>query len=149
MPFLAKVMHWIIRIATSLIVAGLLWHYRAVFSETTLHNAASAFAGIAATLLGFMVAALSILTAIINQRLLRNMQKTGHYRILLNELYYTGASYALVMIAALFNIFLAAPYVTYGMIVTVSVMTFSTMMMISVGIKFWRLLSNLNPEIKG
>lgn len=134
------------KIVFSFALAALLWHYRDVFPENTLHNSAGAFAGISATLLGFMVASLSILTAMINQRLIRNMQRSGHYKVLLKELYYTAASYGLVTILALFNIFLIEPYVTFGMIITISVMAFSTLMMVSVGTKFWKVLSNLHPD---
>ncbi len=65
-------MLWI-RIVISAAVAWLLWSHLEVFDDEALHNAASAFAGVAATMLGFMIAALSILTAVANQRLLRNM----------------------------------------------------------------------------
>lgn len=132
---------------TSFIVAVCLWRHRELFCEGTLHEAASAFAAIAATLLGFMIAALSILTSIVNQKLVRNMQKTGHYARLLSELYQTAACYALVMVVALFSIFLSTPYVIWGMTAAVFAMTFSTAMMISVGQKFWKVLLTLNPEI--
>jgi hypothetical protein len=120
-----------------------LWNYREVFPENTLRNSAAAFAGISATLLGFTVASLSILTAMLNHRLLKIMVQTGHYRNLLNELCYTAASYGFVTFLALINIFLIEPYVTIGMILTISVMIFSTLMMGSAGIKFWRVLSNI------
>lgn len=34
---------------------------------------------LSATLLGFLIAALSILSALVSRRLVMNMQKTGHY----------------------------------------------------------------------
>jgi hypothetical protein len=126
-----------------------MWLCSNFFTEEILHNAASAFAGVGATLLGFMVAALSILTAIGDQPLLQNMQKTGHYQNLLDELYITATSYAVVMITALFTIFLSGRYVILGMMFTVLAMSFSTLMMISVGKKFKIVLTHLHPRSKG
>jgi hypothetical protein len=132
----------IFKLLITLISAFALWNYRGVFPKDSLHNSAAAFAGISATLLGFTVAALSILTAMLNQRLLKIMVKTGHYGKLLNELCYTAVSFGLVTFLSLINIFLIEPYATIGMITTISVMIFSTLMMASAGLKFWKILSN-------
>lgn len=138
-------MLWI-RIAISAATAGLLWFHLYVFDEVALHNAASAFAGVSATMLGFMIAALSILTAIANQRLIRNMLKTGHYKTLLHELYHTSVAFAAGMVASLVSIFLASPYLNWSIAFTVFAISYSTLMLVSVGQKFWVVLGNLRPE---
>ncbi|WP_047552184.1 hypothetical protein [Methylotenera sp. G11] len=136
-------MLWI-RISISAIIAWLLWSHIDVYSVDALHNAATAFAGVTATMLGFMIAALSILAAVANQKLLRNMQKTGHYKKLLHELYHASAAYAAGMIASLTSIFLTSPYLSWGITVTIFAVAYSTAMIISVGHKFWVVLTNLH-----
>ena len=138
-------MLWI-RIGISAAIAWLLWSHIDTFSDDALHNASSAFAGVTATMLGFMIAALSILTAVANQKLLRNMQRTGHYKKLLHELYHTSAAYAAGMVASLTSIFLSAPYISWSMTLTIFAVTYSTLMIISVGHKFWVVLINLHPD---
>lgn len=57
-------------------------------------------AQISATMLGFLLAALAILASIAGMRLLRNMQRTGHYSILLSRLFIAYALFFLLMIEA-------------------------------------------------
>lgn len=138
-------MLWI-RIAISAAIAWLLWSHIGTFSDDALHSAAGALAGVTATMLGFVIAALSILTAVANQRLLRNMQKTGHYKKLLHELYHASAAYAGGMVASLASIFLSTPFVTWSMTVTIFAVSYSTLMIISVGQKFGVVLANVHPN---
>lgn len=137
-------MLWI-RSVISAAIAWLLWSHIDTYSVDALHNAASAFAGVTATMLGFMIAALSILTAVANQKLLRNMQRTGHYKKLLHELYHASAAYAAGMVASLTSIFLSVPYLSWSMTATIFAVTYSTAMIISVGHKFWVVLANIHP----
>lgn len=51
-----------------------------------LRQIASTVAQIAATMIGFLLAALAILASIANMRLLRNMQRTGNFQVLLGRM---------------------------------------------------------------
>jgi hypothetical protein len=63
-----------------------------------LRQIASTVAQIAATMMGFLLAALAILASIANMRLLRNMQRTGHYQVLLGRMLITAAYFFFAMV---------------------------------------------------
>lgn len=60
-------------------------------------SVASTLASVAATMLGFIIAALAILASIASMRLLRNMQRTGHYQNLLARLLICAAAFAALL----------------------------------------------------
>lgn len=96
-------------------------------------------------MLGFLIAALSILASISGHRLLRNMQKTGHYRVLLRGFFINSAAYAVAMLASFVplifkSLFPIAPLVGF---VT---FTFATLLLIDIGWKLWLVLHNLTPD---
>lgn len=129
-----------------LCAAALSWWFAsdaiAVIKEEAIRSAASALAGVAATMVGFMLAALSVLTAVANQRLIRNMQKTGHYRRLLHELYHCGGAYAIMLVGAMVSLF--APSPAHILSLTVGVSAYALLVMLSAGKKFWMVLTHLN-----
>lgn len=91
-------MRWISAIVAVAVGAAA---YRYAPDPTITRGFLSAVAGIAATLLGFIVAALSILTAVLNRRLIINLRKTGHYDDLVSELFHAAVAFLVAMISAL------------------------------------------------
>lgn len=105
-------------------------------SASDLRSIASTFAGIAGTLLGFMIAALSILTAVMDRRLVANLRKTGHYDRLLHELYMASAMYLVALVLSLVTLFLGPRAILYGTVLTVASMVSATVLFVSSGRKF-------------
>lgn len=70
----------------------------ACFSSEELRTIAGTAAQISATMMGFLLAALAILASIANMRLLRNMQRTGHYQVLLGRMLVSAAMFFLLLI---------------------------------------------------
>lgn len=73
-------------------------------SESAIYRAdedltaiAGTFASVAGTLLGFTIAALSILLAVSEKQLIVNLRKIGHYDAILHDLYFTAAGYLTAM----------------------------------------------------
>lgn len=63
-------------------------------------NMFAVIAQIAATMMGFLLAALAILASIAGMRLLRNLQRTGHFSVLLSRLFIAAACSFFLMISA-------------------------------------------------
>lgn len=82
------------------------------WSSDRLPNAFGVVAQIAATMMGFLLAALAILASIAGMRLLRNMQRTGHYAILLSRMLISAFFFFLLMVEAGAGLLLGArlPY---------------------------------------
>lgn len=101
-------------------------------------------ASIAATLLGFMVAALSILVAIDDRPLVKNMKKTGHYRNLINSVYNASAVYLITLVCALIGLFLPSESQQIFMAaVTTGFMAHALVLTASAGYKFLTLIEHL------
>lgn len=103
-----------------------------------------AFISVSVTLLGFLLAALSILSALVNRRLVMNMQKTGHYQQLTKEMFVTAAAYLVAMVLSLLALFLDGDALRYACAITSGAVLFATLEMISSGLKFYRVMILLN-----
>lgn len=101
-----------------------------------LYRVSGAFAGVGGTLLGFMIAGLSILTAVIDRRAVVNLRKTGHYDVLLHEVYWTSAWYLVTTIISLLSLFLVGEWLVYGVSAATAAMVFATLLFVSAGRKF-------------
>ncbi|HDS1797561.1 TPA: hypothetical protein QEM76_000195 [Pseudomonas putida] len=62
-----------------------------------LYSASGVIAGVCATLLGFLVTAVAIVTALVDKTLIANMRKTGHYRVLMRDTFLTCAMLLLTL----------------------------------------------------
>ena len=65
-------------------------------------------------MLGFLIAALSILTAMLNVKLLTNMRKTGHYETLIDRLIFSSMAFLVTMLVSLGRMLLANDFSVYG-----------------------------------
>lgn len=99
-----------------------------------------AFASVSVTLLGFLLAALSILSALVNRRLVMNMQRTGHYEQLTKELFITAAAYLVAMVLSLLALFFDGDALRYAAAATSGAILFATLEMIASGHKFYRVM---------
>lgn len=140
-------MFWSKSVVAAIVATSLGWHYDFFNSlgEPELRSVSSVIAQIGASMLGFILAALSVLTAVANTRLLRNMMRTGHYGVLLQRMYGCIVALGVVTVFALgflfmptINNFLAYPLAGLGILSTILV---SDMLQ-----KFWMVLSHLRPD---
>lgn len=126
-------MRWISILAG--ITASILAYLYPVDSQIA-RSFASAAASVAATLLGFLVAALSILTAVLNRRLVINMRKTGHYDGLVFELLHASVAYLATLVVSMITLIIRDVYICWTNIAVVGLLTYATFIFISAGRKF-------------
>lgn len=93
------------------------------------------------TLLGFIFASLSIMTAMMDKRLVQNMKKTGHYQVLLSELFYSAGTFLLVMLVTLATLFFPSGWLTYSLIVSVSLFCMAILFLVFAARKFYLVIS--------
>jgi hypothetical protein len=70
-------------------------------SINTTVTGMNVLAQVAVTMLGFMMAVLAILASIANTKLIRNMQRSGHFHNMLTRIFACSLSFAAVTLAAL------------------------------------------------
>jgi hypothetical protein len=124
-----------------------IWHYGllAGLTPSDLRTFVGLLAQISATMLGFLLAALAILASIAGQRLLRNMQKTGHYRVLLQRFFVDSLAYGVATGASLIA-YLANASLLNASIAAITLVLFASLLLMDVGWRFWLVLSNLTPD---
>lgn len=95
------------RVLIAAVVGILFFHFSANFKSSQLLNVAGVLAGVSGTLLGFLITAVALLTAVMDRRLVANMRKTGHYQRLVSETFATCiglfATTVLCIVALLFT----------------------------------------------
>lgn len=123
------------------------WHYGAFanLQPADVRASLAVVSQIAATMLGFVLAALAILSTIAGSKLLRNMQKTGHYRVLLERMLSVTAAFGVLMTVSLVCIFVpiippATPYPVLALTAACFVG------LADICQKLWRVLSNLTAQ---
>lgn len=134
------------------IASAMLWRYFDMPGLATAEpgviatvSAMSVLSQIAATMLGFMMAVLAILASITNAKLIRNMQRTGHFHNMLMRIFTCSLGFAGLTVAALVISFrpdmltLLAPCV-FGFSVL------STSLFVSSITMLWQTLAHLKPS---
>ncbi|QDH59502.1 hypothetical protein [Pandoraea pnomenusa] len=135
-------------IVTAVFAVGAYWLFGCAtwLSDEILRQAASAQASVAVTMLGFMLAMLAILVSIADRRLIRNMNKTGHFTQLLLRLYAASAYFGILMIVALLCLFLQSIALKIGSALSIGLAAGAIVRLLESGRKLWRVLDLLNPR---
>lgn len=128
------------------VFAWLLWKW-SLFSAPRmnaqdLRTLLGLLAQVSATMLGFLLAAMAILASISGTRLIRNMQKTGHFSVLLHRFFVNtiafGISMVIAIAASMLNVRIAD-----GTILSTSIFFFSCLLLCDVGWRFWLVLTEI------
>ncbi|WP_248915844.1 hypothetical protein [Pseudomonas moorei] len=93
------------RAAIAVCVTALFLYYGAGFKDEKLQSIAGVIAGVAGTLLGFLITAVALLTAVMDRTLIANMRKTGHYQRLVEDTFTTCTLLLGVVVASIFSLF--------------------------------------------
>src|SRR5262245_45108406 len=83
-----------------------------ISSVGDLRNAVNGLVSSSATLLGFLVSAGALLYAVANTTLARNLQRTGHFRDLLEDLFLAAACFLAALVLGLACLFFDADSAT-------------------------------------
>jgi uncharacterized membrane protein YbjE (DUF340 family) len=111
-------------------------------TQQQLHEIATVLAGISATILGFAITALAILSALPNQSFLNNLHKVGQLRTLLTELFGAALIFLIATVAG-FGCFLIDGKVACRLVILATTyFLFGIVVLVGVGYKFHQVLVN-------
>ncbi|EMK5854216.1 hypothetical protein V9I00_002097 [Salmonella enterica] len=127
---MATLVRWQILLSRVLIsagVVGLFWYKSDAVRVEALINASGVITGLAGTLLGFLITSMSLITALMDKRLIINMIKTGHYKRLIADTILTCIFLLILIIFCLMCLILQAQLVKcffYGVtfFITISIL---------------------------
>ncbi len=138
----------------------MLWGVDFDAGKIDLRSAVGVIASVDATLVGFLVSAGALLYAVANTRLVRNLQRTGHFGRLVHSLCVDAGTFLVALIISLVCLFLpAAPAITIGSI-TLTKLQFAIyflvftnavafQLLLPVGWTMWLVLMNIEPDNPG
>lgn len=138
----------------------MLWGVDFDAGRIDLRSAVGVIASVDATLVGFLVSAGALLYAVANTRLIRNLQRTGHFGRLVHNLCVDAGAFLVALIISLVCLFLpAAPAIAIGS-VTLTKLQFASyflvftnavafQLLLPVGWTMWLVLTNIEPDNPG
>lgn len=128
------------------VFAGLVWKWGLFstprMSVQDLRTLLGLLAQVSATMLGFLLAAMAILASISGTRLIRNMQKTGHFVVLLNRFFVNTIAFGASMVVAIAASMLNAR-IADGAVFSAGMFVFSCLLLCDVGWRFWLVLTEI------
>lgn len=117
-----------------------------VLGESETRTATGIIAQISATMLGFLIAALAIIASITSHRLVRNMQRTGHFRVLLRHIFWNSGAFGVSLILSLACIFYKGNAFYWLALAALLGVMYSIMLLVDVSYRFWLVLGNLDSN---
>lgn len=126
--------------------AYLVWYYDLLkgLESPDIRAAAGIIAQLSGTMLGFILAALAILTTILGEPLVRNMQRTGHFRVLMSRMLSCIAIFGIATVQGTVVVFWYAPDERFACAM-LGTTILAIQLLIDVCRKFALVLRNLNP----
>lgn len=104
---------------------------------------ASVISQLSGTMLGFVLAALAILTTLGNTPLVANMQITGHFSVLLRRMLGSVAAFGLATLAGAVLLFVPTVQINW-IYPLIGVATFAVILLADVCRKLWLVLENIS-----
>lgn len=105
----------------------------------------TALSSVAATMLGFMLAALSILASISGLDFVKNLMSSGHYQDLLRNLFIGCLEILILLIMSLVLLF-GSTFGSYATTFYLSLLIACLILLVELGFKFWMLLKSITAN---
>lgn len=93
-------------------------------------------AGIAGTLLGFLIGAVSLLTAVMDRTLIENMRKNGQFEVLINQTFTACLSLLLLIVSCFIAFIIDFSYLKINFCLIIFLSIYSALSVVSIGHKF-------------
>lgn len=138
-------MFWVSSAAFSAILAigGEYFELLAGLGAEDAKSAAGILAQLSGTMLGFVLAALAILTTLGNTTLVANMQQTGHFSMLLKRMFGSVVAFGFVTVVGAALLFVPTIDIKW-MYSLIGIAIFSILLLADVCRKLWVVLENLS-----
>ena len=140
---LVKAAMFLIKALAALLAPLLFYLHGTSLSDERLHSISSVLIGTSGTILGFMIAAISIIAALMDRTLIKNLKKTGHFGILMNGAIATCALLLLTIINGIANLFLQCLQLELGMLAVLFLGGLSFTYLLESGIRFKNIITSL------
>lgn len=120
---------------------ALFFYHKAMPDAEQIRVACSVMASVSVTLLGFLITAVAIISALAQETLILNMKKTGHYLVLMREVFLTCRLLLLTLVACLITLILPDNLSAISMAFVFFSLFLSLFYTLSAGHKFFNVIS--------
>lgn len=131
------------RSGISALVVLLFWLKSDSVKAETLVNASGVITGLAGTLLGFLITSMSLITALMDKKLVVNMLKTGHYRRLIADTILTCAFLLSLIVVCLICLISQAYMIKCAFYAIIFFLSISILYLIEAGRRFSMVVLNI------
>lgn len=120
-----------------------LFYYKSSIDADRIRAACSVIASVSVTLLGFLITAVAIITALAQETLISNMKKTGHYQTMIRGIFSTCLLLLITLITSIVTLTLADEQVLKGGTVVTFSVSLSIMYTLTSGYRFSNVVSSI------
>jgi len=106
----------------------------------------SSIASATITLLGFIIAAITILMSIDDRLLIKRMKQSGHYKNLINSMSYTAVLMFITTVFAFVSSFMQGEFHLMSTAITVAITTLAFLVFARTCYKLWRVMITLSSQ---
>ncbi len=131
------------RSALSAGVVVLFWISSKSINTQILVNASGVITGLAGTILGFLITSMSLITALMDKKLIVNMLKTGHYRRLIADTILTCAFLLSLIVVCLLCLISQVHMIKCVFYAVIFFLTISILYLIEAGRRFSIIVLNI------
>lgn len=117
--------------------------------EALLRGLAGGYASTAGTMLGFVLAMITVLISMSDRRLIRNMARTGHYLRLLRGMYGCAIYFGAALAVSLPLLVLSGTPLRIGSAICSGLIVSSAVQLFRSGLKLWQILQLISNSYTG
>ncbi|SFF36678.1 hypothetical protein SAMN05216563_12910 [Phytobacter palmae] len=143
---MGTLVHWktlLFRAFLSALVVTLFWYKSEGVKVEALVNASGVITGLAGTLLGFLITSMSLITALMDKKLVINMIKTGHYKCLISDTILTCTFLLALIVSCVVCLISQASMIIYTFHVIIFFLCISILYLIEAGKRFSIVVLNI------
>jgi hypothetical protein len=93
-----------------------------------------------------LVTATSILLVLTTRKILENMRRTGHLRVMMDSFFNSGVVFLLSLIGSLASLLMHGCYLIYGTIISIGLLFLAIQLFIIGGYRFYRIISFISSH---
>ncbi len=126
------------------VLAALWFFLQGTADVDQLRSIANTLATLSGTLLGFILTVLSILTAVLDRKLIQNMQKSGHFAVLVRHAFNTCIGLFALLVVTLVAVFMTDTYLRIAIVASVAIGSWCLVRAFEAGRRFRLVLQHLD-----
>lgn len=134
----------LIRLIVGIGIAVIYWFKLPHMPEPAISSLMATLSSVFATLLGFIITAITLLASLLDKPLLKNMQKTGHYKRLMTDAFDTCLVMLILILSSLIGLMLKIKQQELLIVVLIVLVVMSILCLLKTGRRLFNIVKVLS-----